>query len=230
MNDEIKFYKQEWFMLLCMLLIAPIGIFLMFKYHASRYSNVLKISISILAVMVLFSRFSSSNVVESKKDNKTAKVTVSVTETVTETVTVTPATPEPTLTEAEKKAENKKFKESQIIEEKRLKEEKNADIKRKKEEKIAEEKRLKVEKAENEKIFSSGNYISGKDFKAGIYDVIAIKGGGNVHAGNVWTGGFSAIMGVKDDGFYEKEYKNVELPDGVKLEVKGLTIKLIFKE
>jgi len=219
MNDEIKFYKQEWFMLLCMLLIAPIGIFLMFKYHASRYSNVLKISISILAVMVLFSRFSSSNVVESKKDNKTAKVTVSVTETVTETVTVTPATPEPTLTEAEKKAENKKFKESQIIEEKRLKEEKNA-----------EEKRLKVEKAENEKIFSSGNYISGKDFKAGIYDVIAIKGGGNVHAGNVWTGGFSAIMGVKDDGFYEKEYKNVELPDGVKLEVKGLTIKLIFKE
>ena len=82
---------------------------------------------------------------------------------------------------------------------------------------------------ENEIVLSNGNYISGQHFKAGTYDIIAIKGGGNVHSSN-YSGGINAIMGIADDGFYQKEYKNISLPVGVTLTVKNVTINLIFKD
>jgi hypothetical protein len=36
-------------------------------------------------------------------------------------------------------------------------------------------------------------------------------------------------MGVADDGFYEKEYKNIKLPQGTELTVSGVKISLIPK-
>lgn len=34
-------------------------------------------------------------------------------------------------------------------------------------------------------------------------------------------------MGVENDGFYEKEYKNIKLPTGTTLKVDGVKIQLI---
>jgi len=75
--------------------------------------------------------------------------------------------------------------------------------------------------------FSSGNYISGEDFKPGTYTITAISGGGNVYSDN-WNG-INAIMGTGDPDFYEKEYKNITLPKGCTLSIKGVKIKLVKK-
>ena len=72
----------------------------------------------------------------------------------------------------------------------------------------------------------SGNYTSGVDFPAGIYNFTAIKGGGNVSSDNLYEGGINAIMGVKDDDFYQKEYANIYLPYGTKLSISGVTIQI----
>ncbi len=76
--------------------------------------------------------------------------------------------------------------------------------------------------------FSSGNYYAGDDFESGTYTITAISGNGNVISDNMFDGGINAIMGTKA-GMYEKEYKNIELPEGTKLEIKGLKVKLLKK-
>ena len=75
---------------------------------------------------------------------------------------------------------------------------------------------------------ASGNYIAGKDFKEGKYDIVAISGNGNVISDNVFNGGINAMMGI-DTQNYEKEYKNISLPKGVKLQVLNVKIKLVYK-
>ncbi|MFW9969305.1 MAG: hypothetical protein ACFFDF_03830 [Candidatus Odinarchaeota archaeon] len=74
--------------------------------------------------------------------------------------------------------------------------------------------------------FSNGNYVSGKHFQAGNYNVIAIKGAGNVISSNSWSGGINAIMGIQDDGFYQKKYNNIYLPINTTLKITDVTIKL----
>lgn len=76
---------------------------------------------------------------------------------------------------------------------------------------------------------SNGNYVAGEDFDAGTYDLIAVSGGGNVSSSNMYSGGLNAIMGTANDGFYEKEYKNIKLPAGTTLKISGVTIKLVPK-
>lgn len=73
----------------------------------------------------------------------------------------------------------------------------------------------------------NGNFVSGKDFPSGVYDIVAVSGGGNVSTDNMYDGGLNAIMGVKDDDFYIKEYKNIELPEGTTLTVDRVKIKLV---
>ena len=226
-NNLKVMIKNEWFMLLFMILFAPVGIALLFYYHNDKYGNILKITVCILATMVLFSRCTPAKVVEKRVEVDKIQ-TVNVTKTVTETVTVTPV---PTLTEAEKEKKKKEQIENDKIfaEEERVR--KVKEEKELKEEKIEEAKRLKAEKAENEKILASGNFTSGKDFKAGTHDIIAIKGNGNVHSSNMFSGGINAMMGIRNSEFYEKEYKNIKLPEGTTLKVfNGVTIKLIFKD
>ncbi len=78
----------------------------------------------------------------------------------------------------------------------------------------------------------SGNYIAGIDFPEGSYDIVAISGGGNVVSDNMYSGGINAIMGTKEEdsavggGFYEQEYANIRLPDGVALRISGVTVKI----
>lgn len=95
-----------------------------------------------------------------------------------------------------------------------------------------EAERIAKEKAELEartKTFSSGNYVAGEDFDEGTYDIIAVKGHGNVSSDNMFSGGLNAIMGVSGGSFYEKEYKNIKLPKGTTLTVSGVTIKIVPK-
>lgn len=73
----------------------------------------------------------------------------------------------------------------------------------------------------------SGNYVAGKDFPTGIYDITAISGNGNVSSSNMYNGGLNAIMGTDASmDLYEKSYKNVEFTDGVELTVSGVNIEL----
>lgn len=106
--------------------------------------------------------------------------------------------------------------------------------KRLEQERIAkeEEERLAKEKAELEArtvTLTNGNYIAGVDFDSGTYDIIAISGNGNVSSSNMFSGGLNAIMGVRNDGFYEKEYKNIRLPYGTELNIDGVKVKLVPK-
>lgn len=73
----------------------------------------------------------------------------------------------------------------------------------------------------------SGNYVAGEDFAAGTYNIEVVKGNGNVSSDNMFDGGLNSIMGTDSDDMYEKEYKNVSLPEGISLSVEGVTVKLV---
>lgn len=74
---------------------------------------------------------------------------------------------------------------------------------------------------------NSGNYIAGKDFEAGVYNIIGVSGTGNVSSSNMFDGGLNEIIGVKNDGFSIKEFKNVNLEKDIELSVSGVTRKLV---
>lgn len=73
----------------------------------------------------------------------------------------------------------------------------------------------------------SGNYVSGKDFNVGTYDIVAVKGSGNVSSSNLFDGGLNEIMGIKKDGFSIKKYKNAIFDEDVELSISGVQVKLI---
>lgn len=77
---------------------------------------------------------------------------------------------------------------------------------------------------------SSGNYVAGEDFAAGTYDILATEGNGNVYSDNMYDGGINAVMGTDNEmGFYERQYKNIILPEGTTLTIDGVTVKLTLK-
>lgn len=77
----------------------------------------------------------------------------------------------------------------------------------------------------------NGNFVAGEDFPAGIYNIVAVSGGGNVSTDNMYDGGINAIMGVTSDpifaDMYEKEYKNIVLSDGTTISVDGVKLQLV---
>lgn len=77
----------------------------------------------------------------------------------------------------------------------------------------------------------NGNFVAGEDFPAGIYNIVAVSGGGNVSSDNMYDGGINAIMGVASDptfaDMYEKEYKNIVLSEGTTLSVDGVQLQLV---
>lgn len=89
----------------------------------------------------------------------------------------------------------------------------------------AETKRIELESKKI--ILGSGNYVSGKNFAVGKYTITAIDGGGNVSSSNMFSGGINAVMGVENNGFYEKEYKNISLPKDVTLTISRVTVQLV---
>lgn len=78
-----------------------------------------------------------------------------------------------------------------------------------------------------EKELSSGNYVAGTDFPAGVYDVVAVSGNGNVSSSNMYEGGLNEIFSTATDGFSISEYKNAEFSEGVELTISSCTVKLV---
>lgn len=80
--------------------------------------------------------------------------------------------------------------------------------------------------------FSSGHYISGLDFPAGTYDVFAVSGGGNVSSTNLLEGGMNSMMATKDfvvgmdDDMYVEALEAIDLPEGVRVFVDGMTVEM----
>jgi hypothetical protein len=74
---------------------------------------------------------------------------------------------------------------------------------------------------------SSGNYTAGKDFPAGVYDVIATKGSGNISSSNLYKGGLNEVMGIESNDFTIKEFKHAIFDEGVTLSISGVSIKLV---
>lgn len=70
---------------------------------------------------------------------------------------------------------------------------------------------------------ANGYFLVGTDIPAGTYNIEATSGGGNVISND---GTINAIMGVANDGFYQKEYNNIPLREGATLTVLDVTIKL----
>lgn len=79
-------------------------------------------------------------------------------------------------------------------------------------------------KETKEYIFTSGNYLSGKDFPGGIYNIYCLEGSsGNVISSNQFFGGINAVMGMN---YGEKSYMNIKLPNQTDLKIYSLKIKL----
>jgi len=73
-----------------------------------------------------------------------------------------------------------------------------------------------------------GNYTIGDDIKAGIYNITAISGSGNVSSSNIYDGGINAMMSVNNEEYYSTEYKNVTLKESGTLSISnGVRIKLV---
>lgn len=79
--------------------------------------------------------------------------------------------------------------------------------------------------AKSIKTLSSGNYVAGKDFDAGAYNITATKGKGNVYSDSVFRG-INAIMAESPDDMSIKSFKNVLLEDGSILTVSDVTIQI----
>lgn len=74
----------------------------------------------------------------------------------------------------------------------------------------------------------NGNFTAGTDFEAGTYNIAAVSGTGNISSSNLYDGGVNAMMGIDDGtGLYEKEYKNIDLPEGTTLTIDGVKIQLV---
>ena len=77
----------------------------------------------------------------------------------------------------------------------------------------------------------NGNFVAGEDFPAGVYNIVAVSGAGNVSSDNMYSGGLNAVMGTEEENqlmdMYEQEYKNIDLPDGTTLTISGVQIQLV---
>lgn len=74
----------------------------------------------------------------------------------------------------------------------------------------------------------NGHFVAGEDFPAGVYDIIAEDGYGNVYSDNLIQG-INAIMGTEDNELLkpERTFKNVLLKERTTLSVDGVTVKLV---
>ena len=86
---------------------------------------------------------------------------------------------------------------------------KGVELKEPKTNKKVEKENIQTEAYEVE--LSAGHYVVGADIPAGIYDITAIKGTGNVSSSNMFDGGINQVMGTQEDGVSTKEFKNLKL-------------------
>lgn len=90
-----------------------------------------------------------------------------------------------------------------------------------------EKKEVKTVDSKKEYTFTNGNFICGKNFAPGTYNVVAVKGNGSV---TCMEAELFATLGDKSGPtgkMYQKEYKNIEFKDGYKLKINRVTLKLV---
>lgn len=73
----------------------------------------------------------------------------------------------------------------------------------------------------------SGKFISGTDFPAGIYTIVATGPSGTVNSSNIYNGGLKEIMSNEDDENSIREFKNASLPKGTTLTISNTSVQLI---
>lgn len=73
----------------------------------------------------------------------------------------------------------------------------------------------------------AGNYTSGTDFPAGVYNIISTGAMGNVSSDNMYDGGLNEVLGDGSDGFSVPQVNNVSLPEGTVLTISGTSIQLV---
>lgn len=106
---------------------------------------------------------------------------------------------------------------------------KEEQLKLEEENKKADEERKKTELESKSVELENGNYVAGVDFEAGVYDIVAIEGRGNVISDNMYSGGINAIMSPSGGDHYDKEYKNIKLPKGTTLKLMKVKVRLVPK-
>lgn len=96
--------------------------------------------------------------------------------------------------------------------------------------KLAEEKRKEDELKKQKELeartvtLGNGTYLVGKDIPEGVYDIYAVKGGGNVMS----SSGINLIMGIEgEENFYQREEQNAALKDGDTIELSSVTVKFV---
>jgi flagellar motor protein MotB len=194
----MKFYEKAWFMWLTLILFAPVGIFLLWKY--SRINKPAKIALS-----VIFGLFFITAATSQGTDN---------TNTTNDKVASESAKQVATLSEDDKakQEEDEKLK----AEEKAKKE---AEEKAKAEQKAKEEAEAKAKKEAEEKekakIIQPGMYKIGKDLPAGEYVLI---GSGYMQVSKDSTGELESI--IANDNIVNRSY--IKVKDGQYLTIKGM--------
>lgn len=71
----------------------------------------------------------------------------------------------------------------------------------------------------------AGDFVSGRDFKAGTYDIICTGGTGNISSGNVSGFYLNEVMGYDKPGYIGRA-DHIELPEGATLHVSGITVTM----
>lgn len=110
------------------------------------------------------------------------------------------------------------------------------ELSKKEEENRLEKERLEDERKKQEELekqaeldaksitLGNGTYLVGKDIPAGVYDLYAVKGRGNV----ISSGSINIIMGISgDEDFYQREQQNAVLKDGDNIDLRSVTIKFV---
>lgn len=70
---------------------------------------------------------------------------------------------------------------------------------------------------------SAGNYNAGSDFKAGVYNIVAVSGSGNLSTGDYEV---NEVFGLDEEDVHE--INNVYLPKGAELSLEGdMSVRLI---
>jgi hypothetical protein len=78
---------------------------------------------------------------------------------------------------------------------------------------------------------SAGNYTAGIDFPAGVADVEAVSGTGNLISSNLYNGGVNEMFGIDKDGtgLYSPSFNGLKLPKDTVLTInQNLIVKLDF--
>lgn len=73
----------------------------------------------------------------------------------------------------------------------------------------------------------SGDYIAGKDFPEGTYNIVGTGGIGNVSSDNMYYGGLNEVIGSGKDGVSISEFKYAAFDKGTSLKISGTSVKLI---